>query len=105
MGSIKKIGTKGKRLIKYIVTIIGIVLLILILDNYALYGFGGFIVLILFLVMYKLIKKREMYINSIRVIESMIWGKPLDKDLWNKGELKNTQVKVVWKKKKAGLKK
>lgn len=36
--------------------------------------------------------------KALRGIEGAIWGKPLDKDMWAKGELKNKKVKIVWKK-------
>ena len=36
----------------------------------------------------------------IRNIESMIWGKPLDKDMWDKGEFKKKKIKFKFKKKK-----
>ena len=38
--------------------------------------------------------------TSIRYVESMIWGKPLDKDMWSDKEFSNTKVKFVWRKKK-----
>ena len=36
---------------------------------------------------------------QMRLIESRIWGRPLDRKCWDKGEFKNTKVKFVWKKK------
>ena len=37
---------------------------------------------------------------NLKNAESKIFGKPLDKDNWVKGELKKRKIKVVWKKPK-----
>ena len=36
---------------------------------------------------------------GVRDFETQIWGKPLDKKMWEKGELRNIKVKFVWRKK------
>jgi hypothetical protein len=36
--------------------------------------------------------------SNLRILESKIWGKPLDREAWNKDEIKRLKVKVVWKK-------
>lgn len=44
---------------------------------------------------------REQLLGLMGYIESMIWGKPLDKDMWTSEEWKNRKrAKFVWKKKK-----
>lgn len=37
--------------------------------------------------------------NALEGIETAIWGKPLKKELWEKGEMKNTKLKMGWKRK------
>ena len=32
----------------------------------------------------------------MRQVEVTIFGKPLDKDMWDKGEMKNTKIEIVW---------
>jgi DMSO/TMAO reductase YedYZ heme-binding membrane subunit len=49
---------------------------------------------------YKMYRERETVLITIRQIETTIWGKPLDKDMWDKDELKRTKVKLVWRKPK-----
>ena len=44
-------------------------------------------------------KYRKLFIYNLEKIETTIWGKPLNKDNWEKGELKNTKVEVNWRKK------
>ena len=41
----------------------------------------------------------DKYILGIKYIEQKIWGKPLDKMFWKKGEWENTKLKIVWGKK------
>jgi hypothetical protein len=43
--------------------------------------------------------KREEFKMILGYAETKIWGKPLEKEYWNKGELKKTKVRLVWKKK------
>jgi hypothetical protein len=83
-----------------------LIYLVLIIIFTVIYNTSGIIPLCLFIILilsfglYRLWSNRVSFITSLRYIESMIWGKPLDKDMWNKGEFKNTKVKIVWRKKK-----
>jgi len=52
------------------------------------YGIIGFILIIILLVAYRLVKQNAQYFEGIRELETMIFGKPLDKDKWKDGELK-----------------
>lgn len=63
------------------------------------FGAIGIILVIIGLASYRIYKQRDYFITQIKVIESVIFGKPLDKDMWEKGEWKNTKIKMVWKKK------
>jgi hypothetical protein len=49
-------------------------------------------------------KSRQNIKVGMQNIETRIWGKPLEKDFWNKGEMKNTKVKFVWKKQRENIK-
>jgi len=42
----------------------------------------------------------DQYMMLIRYIETMLYGKPLDRENWKEGEFKNKQrkIKLVWKK-------
>lgn len=62
-------------------------------------GFYGFLIIIFGMAAFRAIKMRKNMLLSLKYIESMIWKKPLDKNLWKKHELKNTKIKVVWRKK------
>lgn len=79
-------------------------LIILIVLVYFLewYGVIGFFIFFLGMGIFRLIKNREAFMTNIKVLESMIWGKPLDKDQWEKGEMKNHKVKIIWRKNKDG---
>ena len=49
---------------------------------------------------YRIVKHKHFFMSMMRDMESKIYGKPLDKKFWEKGELKNIKVKVNWRKKK-----
>jgi hypothetical protein len=60
----------------------------------------AFVVYILAFIAFGLWKSRESIHLGMATAESKIFGKPLEKEYWQKGELKNHKVKFVWKKKK-----
>ena len=62
-------------------------------------GFWGFIALVLLFTIIRGIKMRDSIMQVMKYTETAIWKKPLDKDLWDKNELKNTKVKVKWRQK------
>ena len=64
-------------------------------------GFGavGVLIAIILLALFRLWKKKSMYLESLQHMEKMIFGKALDKDKWKRGELKDRKVKWVWGKK------
>jgi hypothetical protein len=83
-----------------------IYLLFVIIIITLIYNIGGWVsVLLIVLVIigytsYRVWNNRVSFMTSIRYVESMIWGKPLDKDMWSDKEFSNTKVKFVWRKKK-----
>lgn len=58
------------------------------------------ILLIIALPLWKAWQFRDGISLAVKSTEAAIWGKPLDKDIWEKGEMKNNKVRIVWKKKK-----
>jgi len=84
--NIKKIGKIGGTIIFFIVLI------------YFLEGWGllGLLIFILSIVAMRCWKQRGFLKNMMKQVEMIIWGKPLDKDMWDKGEMKNTKLKIVW---------
>lgn len=79
-----------KTTLKTLLFIIGAAIAI---NFFEVYGLVGFIIFLLILVLYRLIKSRESLMTGIRNMETMIFGKPLDRDIWDKGELKDTKIK------------
>jgi hypothetical protein len=53
---------------------------------------------------WRIYRQRTLVMNLMRQVETTIWGKPLDKDLWDDGELKKTKIKLKWGKKEDGKK-
>ncbi|MFO7968670.1 MAG: hypothetical protein R6U15_00975 [Candidatus Izemoplasmatales bacterium] len=65
-----------------------------------LFGGYGFIVFCAVLALYKIIIQRKLVMDSIRNIETRIWGYPLEKKYWKNRGKKIPKVKIKWKKKK-----
>jgi len=85
------------RWINIILFFIGTFIAIWFLEGW---GLTGIIIFILILGLYKLYKKRDAFEAGISNVETMIWGKPLKKEYWKKGEMKNTKIKLSWGKSK-----
>lgn len=66
------------------------------------YGVAGVLIFFVGMGVYRLIKNREVFMTNLKMLEAMIWGKPLDKEDWQKGEMKNHKVKIIWRKDKNG---
>ncbi len=67
---------------------------------YGAWGVWGIVLGISIIVAYALYRLwlfRDHVINTMRTIEMMIWGRPLDKEEWDKGELRKTKA-FEWKK-------
>jgi len=90
-----------KQNIKKIGKIVGIIIFFLILI-YFLEGWGwiGLVIFILGIVSMRIWKERGLLKNIMKQIEIIIWKKPLDKDMWDKNEMKDTKLKIVWGKNK-----
>jgi hypothetical protein len=76
--------------------IIAILIAWLIEGGLSWLGFIGFIIIIALINLWMM---RDTFKMMLNYVETLIWGKPLTKEYWKKGELKDTKVKFVWKKK------
>ena len=92
------------KVINIIVTILFIAATIVIVDTWGIKGLLGLLVLVLVMFAYQLYRKWDLFMGLLRQIETLIWKKPLDKTEWQEGEMKNTKVKIIWRKKKNGNK-
>jgi hypothetical protein len=66
------------------------------------YGFLAFIFFIQVLSAYLIYKGRIIFMKSMRSIETVIFGKPLDKELWKDGEkprAKRLGLSRLWRRK------
>ena len=90
---------KQNKICKFAGIVIGIIILIYVVETFQYKGLVGLLTFIFLFACYKIYVYRDNFIQGIRTIEGMIWDKPLNKELWAKGELKNTKVKIVWRKK------
>ena len=87
---------KTKQIIK---TIVMVMIVIIIFDKLSYFGLFGLFGILALVIGRRIWKNREMLMEGIRNIETLLWGKPLDKGTWKKGELKAKwkRTKFVWK--------
>jgi hypothetical protein len=88
-----------KKIFKGILFVVYILLLVFFIESGNAYGIIGMVAILLLVYGYSMYVNRESLKLSMGYIESMIFGKPLEKDYWEKGELKNLKIKFVRKKK------
>jgi len=90
ISSIKNKELKTFKFIKLcITTYISILLIVSAIKWLGAYGIIGFVLIVIFFGAYKIYKQRKFFMEGMREIETMIFGKSLDKKNWDKGELKN----------------
>ena len=91
---------KHKKIIKTICKYSFIIFIILYFDVYGLAAVGLYYI---GFALYGLFMHWDQYLTTKEMVETYIFGKPLK--YFNKGELKNHKVKVVWKRDKDGERK
>jgi hypothetical protein len=90
------------RIYNIVLNILYIIVFILLIESFGL-GRGILITLLIILlpILWRVYKQREQYIDLMRQIEYNVFGKPLDKQYWQKGELAKKKIKIVWSKPEA----
>jgi hypothetical protein len=91
-----------KKLIKGTLYVVSVVILVVLLENL---GWWGLLIWIVSISLYRVWVMRDNLKAASRYIETMVWGKPLSKEFWKKGEMKNTKVEIYYKGKRIGGKK
>lgn len=79
--------------------VISIVILILLVEHFGKWGVFGFVGFCIAYALWIIFSRFKNFMMVMRQVETKIWGKPLDKKFWGKGELKRTKLKIVWLKK------
>lgn len=94
------VGKKVKNIFNKLFSIIKLLIFILIIvfmfEYFGYKGLIGMIIIFSALGLYRLYVMRNFFMTQLRIIESIIFGKPLDKDMWEENELKNTRIKINW---------
>lgn len=82
--------------------VIPIGIVIWLLEAYAVHGLLGFALFVILIAVIRIFRQRKQFLAALRRLESMWWGKPLDKKNWKKGELKDLKIdrEIVWSDKK-----
>ena len=85
---------KWKKILKIIGTLAMFIIVIYFLEWW---GAIGLLIFILFFAGFRGWKFRDSFMVGLRGAETSVFGKPLDKQMWGKNEMKNTKVKVTYK--------
>jgi len=83
-----------------IVLIINMLLIAIIFEETPMRGLLFAISILLILALVRVAMGWQLIMDLMRNAETIIFGKSLDKENWNESELKNTKVKILWRKKK-----
>ncbi len=88
---------KWKTVKSVLLSIVVGLLFAFVLDGGFGYGLLGFVLMILSFALMRMWRRRDQILSTIRSVEVMIWGRPLDKDAWPNGEWKTrTKRKIKW---------
>lgn len=90
----------SKRLLGIVKFLLGVGVFVFVIDKFSYAGAFGLLIIIGLIIGRRVWKNRVVLMEGIRNIETLMWGKPLDKGTWKKGELKKKwkRTKFVWKK-------
>ena len=82
--------TKTKqKIMKYILLALNVALIILFLDTFGIHGVWMYLIFVSLITLPRLYMQRQQIIDFMKYVETVFFGKPLDKDMWEKGELKD----------------
>jgi len=98
-----------QKIIRSKYTLIIIILLLIwsvnVLTNNGDWINWAFIIFLIFVLpVINIIRNKDQIIPMVREFETKAFGKPLEKGLWKKGELKNVKTKIIWRKKRTKIK-
>jgi len=84
---------------KYAPLIIKILILIVVLDYFGLKSLWAILAFMIAWALYRAWKMREQIRMFMWQVETLVWGKPLERDFWKPGELKHNKrrIKFVWR--------
>ena len=90
----------GRRIKTVFVVLISLALFIFLIEYYGSKGWYGVLMFAIIWGLYLVMIAWRFLLNGIRYLESQVWGKPLDKRYWGKGEFSRIKTKIVWRKPK-----
>lgn len=82
----------------FIIVIVQVSIFVYLIENRFYLGILLYCILFAGLIIWK---KWDVYLMVKQHMEIMIFGKPLKRELWRKGELKKLKFRLVWGKKKS----
>lgn len=96
MINIKSVWNKGKR---WVFIIGNILFLVLLIELAGPWGAIGYFAVLAAYSLFLIFRNWELVMSQIRLIEGILFGKPLDRDMWNPGEKPKLKRLRLWKKK------
>lgn len=95
---------RGRRLFNTLFPFLSILLLIYLWERFKIYGVLIYTIFLLTWALWKVWSNKEIILTNMRLLEAGLFGKPLDKENWKKGELSKVKTKLVFKKNDKGQK-
>lgn len=94
----------GRSLRNWLLIIVNTLILIIAFDVFGTKGLIGYLIFVAVWGVWRVYVARDQVMSMIRYLETIIYGKPLDKELWKKDEFKNRRkIKIVWRRKKKNV--
>jgi len=91
---------KNEKILKRLKGVLSLLIIFLLISALEWWGLLGLLIFLLAFLLKRIWDGRESIRLAIWNAETSIWGKPLNREFWNKGEFKDKRVRFVWKKKK-----
>ena len=91
---------KKDKLFRIFLIVIQIAAFIFVMERWGLKGLGVFALFMILIIGIRIAMNLDNFKRTLSILESKIWGKPLEKGFWEPDELKNKKVKIVWTRKK-----
>lgn len=87
----------ARALVKNVVYVVVLLVLVAFLGTK---GAVGFVLFVLVLTLWRVWKSRAQLVMILQYIETMLWGKPLERDMWEPGELKGLKRRIKFRRRK-----
>ena len=87
-------GGGGRRWKGVLILVVNAAILVLFFEFFGTKGILFWVIGIVILSVWRIFKGRAQFLTTMRYVETMIWSKPLDRDMWDKGEFRERKKQI-----------